>query len=395
MIDGERRDEDGHARILVVDDDARNRRLLEAMLTPAGYEVVEADSGHVALEIVRRRPPDLVLLDVMMPGIDGIETCRRIRHELEQKLLPIVFVTALGERESRIRGKAAGADDFLIKPIDDTELLVRVKNLLDAKAYLDQRERHRELLERELERRSAMLLHAERLASLGTLAGGVGHELNNLTAVFVSTLHFTKENAARGLPPDPEDLAQLERVADHLKLQAQNLLSLGRPGPSHAERVDVRDVVRATVAMLRAVGRTKHVAVEIELPDRPVEVTVNRARIEQVLVNLILNAADAMAEARSRSPRVVVGVRPADARGRVTCWVEDNGPGIAADRLEAIFEPYVTTKPPDRGTGLGLPVVKQIVESYGGRITVKSVVGAGATFSFDLPDAAAREALPS
>lgn len=378
--------------ILVVDDDARNRRLLDALLVPSGYDVVEAESGERALEILAARPEiDLVLLDLMMPGMDGIETCRRIRGGVGKRYLPVVFVTALGDRESRINGKEAGGDDFLTKPIDETELMVRVKNLLDAKAYHDLREANVRTLEAELERRSSQLVRAERLASLGTLAGGVGHELNNICAVFFSALHFVKGNAAEGKPPEDEDLAQLARVADHLKMHAAQLLSLGRPGPDHAERIDLREIVNGTLAMLRLTGRTKRLDVQARLPEEAVPVTVNRTRVEQVLVNLIGNAADAFDGLRGRPQQIVVTVGAADAKGRVRVCVQDTGAGIAPENLSRVFEPYVTTKAPGKGTGLGLPVAKHIVESYGGALVMESVVGTGTTVTFDLPAAPAAE----
>jgi len=325
-----------------------------------------------------------VLLDVMMPGLDGVETCRRIRASAgPERLLPVIFVTALGDRDSRVRGKSVGADDYLTKPIDTSELLARVRNLLDAKAYHDLRERQRQLLEQELERRQAALIRAERLATLGTLAGGVGHELNNICAVYLGTMHFVQENATQGKPPEPEDLVQLLRVGEHLRVHAEHLLSLGRPGPDHAESLDLRDVVTGTVAMLRTTGRAKYVDIVSELPAEPVQVTINRTRIEQVVINLVGNAVDAVLG--RDDPRVRIIIAPPDESGFVQCRVEDNGVGIAADQLEIIFEPYFTTKPPGRGTGLGLVVVKQIVESYGGRLHVSSTPGEGSVFAFDLP----------
>jgi C4-dicarboxylate-specific signal transduction histidine kinase len=371
-------------RILVVDDDPRNRRLLDAMLRPEGYAVLEADSGEKTLELIGQGAADLVLLDVMMPGLDGVETLRRIRSSPgPERLLPVIFVTALGDRDSRVRGKSVGADDYLAKPIDTSELLARVRNLLDAKAYHDLRERQRALLEQELEKRQAQLMRAERLATLGTLAGGVGHELNNICAVFLGTLHFVQENAAQGRPPEPDDLVQLLRVGEHLRVHAEHLLSLGRPGPDHAESVDLRDVVTSTVGMLRTTGRAKYVEMETDLPSAPVQVTINRTRIEQVVINLVGNAVDAALG--RENPRVRIVMAQPDEDGYLQCRVEDNGTGIAEDQLSLIFEPYYTTKPPGRGTGLGLVVVKQIVESYGGRLHVHSVLGEGSVFAFDLP----------
>ena len=376
------------SRILVVDDDERNRRLLDALLVPEGYEVLEAADGPTAIEIVGQHRVDLVLMDVMMPTVDGIETCRRIRVELGRVDLPVIFVTALADRASRIRGKEVGGDEFLTKPIDETELLVRVRNLLQVKAYHDLRERHREWLEHELEKRSIQLIHADRLATLGTLAAGVGHELNNITMVMITYLSLVRQRASRGLPAADEDIENLVRVGEHLKLHASHLLSLGRPGPDHSQRMDLREIVSGTMAMLRAVGRTRNIDVVAELPEEPVMVTVNRTRIEQVIVNLVGNAADALASTRRRPRRIRVTLSRGTEHSRVECRVEDNGAGMPSTVLDNIFEPYFTTKPAGRGTGLGLPVVKQIVESYGGTVVVSSVENEGTTVAFDLPGAA-------
>ena len=135
------------ALVLVVDDQEVNRIPLTVLLEQEGHAVLEAGSGEEALEIVRGGDVDLVLLDVMMPGMDGFETCRRIRAEPDCLTLPVVFVTSLEDRESRVRGKEAGDDDFLNKPVDDVELLAQVRNLLAVKAYHNLQARQREALE--------------------------------------------------------------------------------------------------------------------------------------------------------------------------------------------------------------------------------------------------------
>ncbi|MFT5432627.1 MAG: DNA-binding response OmpR family regulator, partial [Myxococcota bacterium] len=137
----------GKGRILVVDDERKNRQLLWAILVPEGYEVIQAAGGEEALDILRTRQIDLVLLDVMMPDLDGIETCRKIRGELGMITLPVVFVTALSDRLSRLRGQSAGGDDSLSKPVDEVELLVRVRNLMQAKAYHDLQKAHKDQVE--------------------------------------------------------------------------------------------------------------------------------------------------------------------------------------------------------------------------------------------------------
>ena len=370
-------------RILVVDDELRNRRLLDALLVPEGYEVLTAASGEEALGIVSEHRADLVLLDVMMPGLDGIETCRRIRADLGERFLPIIFVTALGDRDARVRGKVAGADEFLSKPIDEAELLVRVRNLLEVKAYHDMRDRQREVLEIELERRTALWLRAERLATLGTLASAVGHELNNVNAVLVSYTKFIRDRAALGLLPEEKDLDAIARMIEHLRTHAKHLLTLGRPGSEAIGALDLGEIADHVASMLRSVGLLKHTAVRIDRPARPVLVNANRGRLEQVLINLLGNAADAIADVTTREGRIDVQLRQEG--DRVVVVVHDNGCGLSDEQRTRAFEPYFTTKPVGRGTGLGLLVVKQIVESLGGTVRIDSRLGEETSVTFDLP----------
>lgn len=380
-----------HATILVVDDDARNRRLLWAILAAKGYAVAEASSGEESILAVAAGGIDLVLMDVMMPGIGGIEACRRLRKDHRQGRLPIVFVTALTDRDSRVRAKDVGADDFLTKPVDEIEVVVRVRNLIEVKAYHDLRERQREQLEIDLEARSDQLIRAERMASLGTLAAGVGHDLNNITMVLMTYLKFVRERAEQGLPPEAEDLEALEHASEQCRVHASQLLSVGRPGSDHAEQIDLRDSVIGTLGLLKAVGKTRLYSVELVAPEEAVMVTVNRKRIEQVILNLVGNAADALHEVSGRARCIRVSVERDVSNARTRCRVWDNGPGIPEDKLTMIFEPYYTTKPPGKGTGLGLPVVRQILQSYGGELRVESLHGEWTSFSFDLPLASGSE----
>ncbi len=384
MLSGTSKTVPPNAHILVVDDDPVNRVLLDAVLSPEGYRVTEADSGEKALARLAEGGVDLVLLDMMMPGIDGAETCARLRQLPGCRTLPVVFITAYGDRQARLRAKEAGADEFLTKPLDEAELLVRVRTLLAAKAFHDLREQQRELLERELERRAELLLRAERLATLGTLAGAVGHELNNANMVFNFTLAAIERRAAEGAPPAPEDLAALRKVFTTVRLHASQLLSLGRPGPDRVEMVDLGELLRELSTTLRAIGRIKHIALTLDLPDEGVCLLANRTRVEQVFLNLLVNAADALSDRSDRPREIVVRARalPGD---RVECRVEDTGCGIPEAALGQIFEPYFTTKAPGQGMGLGLPVVHQIVHAYQGTVRVESRQGVGTAFVFDLP----------
>ncbi len=375
------------ATVMVVDDEDINRALLANQLENEGHSVVEAEDGDAALNILeaRKTPIDLILLDVVMPVMDGYQLCQRIKSDPKNLTLPIVFVTSLQDQESRVRGLEAGGDDFLNKPVDPIELKIRVKNLLRVKAFHDMRNRQRELLEVELDRMRDQLLRADRLATVGTLAAGTGHELNNILSVLQMTADIIKRRSQQNPPlaPRETDLTRIDTVVNHIGIHARTLLNYGRPGPEQAEKCDICEIVRQTMDMLRISGRVKHAKLETELAKHPVFAEVNRNRMEQVLVNLIFNAVDAVAGTTGRSKQVKVGVD--DAGPHVEIRVSDNGCGIKADKLNEIFNPYYTTKPVGQGTGLGLPVVKNIVESYKGTIRVESEEGVGTNAIVELP----------
>ena len=236
-------------------------------------------------------------------------------------------------------------------------------------------------IEDKLDQTRTQLLLAERRATLGTLAGGVGHELRNIAQILVAAVDELAASLRAGEDVTAQArtiLPDLERVGDHITAHGNRLMQLARPGPDHVSPIDLNDVVRDVAAMLKLAGKLGRVELVLALPANPVIVTVNRTSIEQIFVNLVINAVDATGETGS----VTVDVRPAGTR--VHCEVRDTGTGIAPELLDKIFEPFFTTKG-DLGTGLGLPVVREIVASYGGALKVKSTPGAGTVFSFDLP----------
>jgi PAS domain S-box-containing protein len=238
-------------------------------------------------------------------------------------------------------------------------------------------------IEDKLEQARTQLLLAERRATLGTLAGGVGHELRNIAQIQVSAIDELQ--AALAANEDIELLMRqilpdLERVGEHITAHGQRLMQLARPGPDRVAPIDLAVVVRDVAAMLKQAGKLGRVDCVLDLGDEPLSVTVNRTRIEQILVNLVINAVDAM----PGEGTVTVSVRPSDDGTRIVCAVRDTGTGMAPEVLDKIFEAFYTTKG-ERGTGLGLPVVRDIVETYGGALVVQTAPGQGSTFTFDLP----------
>ncbi|CAN5650846.1 N/A [soil metagenome] len=238
-------------------------------------------------------------------------------------------------------------------------------------------------VEEKLELARTQLQLAERRATLGTLAGGVGHELRNIAQIQISAIDELSRALEHGEDIEAfarQILPDLERVGTHITEHGARLMQLARPGPDHVGPIDLNYLVRDIATMLRQAGKLGRVECVLELGAEPLTVTVNRTRIEQILVNLMINAVDAIAGAGT----ITVTVQPSSDGTRVVSSVRDTGGGIHPDAIERIFEPFFTTKG-ENGTGLGLPVVRDIVETYGGTLVVESVVDVGSTFTFDLP----------
>jgi len=189
-------------KILVVDDEEKNLKLLSIILQSGNYDIQTATNGREALEKTREYSPDLILLDVMMPEMDGFETCRRLREDPDTRFIPVVMVTALGDQESRNRGLDAGADDFLTKPVDRTEVLIRAKNLLRVKEFEDFLKKHNELLEAEVKARTAELRgsYIDTIDRLTVVAEYKDEDTaNHIKRVGLYSSHIAE---TLGLPPD-------------------------------------------------------------------------------------------------------------------------------------------------------------------------------------------------
>ena len=238
-------------------------------------------------------------------------------------------------------------------------------------------------MENRIQTLSRQLAQADRLATLGALADTVGHELSNITTICLGTVHLMEVRSQTGLPADPKHLDTLKRVGAHLRAHSSHLRNLARPSASSKQPVDLRTIVTDTLTALQSTGKTKYIALESAIPDTPAVVMANRTELEQVLINLIGNAVDALAEVPDR--RGLVRITVENEAAHVSCRVEDNGCGIPEDKLGEVFQTYYTTKPPDRGTGLGLAIAKQIVEAHSGKLRVQSELGTGTSFTFGFP----------
>jgi two-component system, cell cycle sensor histidine kinase and response regulator CckA len=510
-------DHRARARVLIVDDERHNRQLLEIMLTPEGFVLLTAASGEEALAIVAQQPPDLILLDIMMPGMDGYEVTRRIKGNAATKNIPIVMVTALNDRNARLLGLSAGAEDLLTKPVDRAELCMRVRNLLRLKEYGDNHDRYSQRLEAEVGSQRADLIASERLYrstfdaapvgivhvgldghwlrvnqrfcdllgysqtelqsitaqhliesdevpgeaesirrmvtgelechvvdekryrrrdgsfmwarvnmsvhrdtrgqsqhfisviediterrtleaqvrqaskmdAIGQLAAGVAHDFNNLLSVILSHSELLAEDLSES-DPMRADLGEIRGAGLRAVDLTRQLLAFSRQQVLQPKIVDLDDIVSGMEKMLRRL-----IGEDIELTAIGTgtlgKIKVDPGQMEQVIMNLAVNARDAMPRGGKltiETAEVVLdgtcaeGVKPGP---HVLLAVTDSGTGMDKGTLARIFEPFFTTKEAGKGTGLGLATVFGIVRQSGGAIAVSSELGQGTTFRVYFP----------
>ncbi|MCP4116276.1 MAG: response regulator [Desulfobacteraceae bacterium] len=380
--------EPSKSTILVVDDVAENIDILLEILA-RDYRVMAANNGKKALGIANSAtPPDLILLDIVMPGMDGYEVCQRLKAAEKTRKIPVIFITSNGGDTNEARGFALGAVDYIRKPINPAVLKARVHAHAELK-------RHRDNLENLAQERARQLMHSERLASLGTLAAGIAHEINNpLTYVMgnAEILKFLFDSMAReGVILDSENFAanireSAQRVTEIIK--GANMINAIVDGmqrfsrqDTHArEPIDIGGCINNAITLCHFhLKHLKRVRLTIE-PDLP-RVIANGRQIEQVLINLLKNACDAIGEDAKGS----IEIRVQAAYGSVTITVEDNGPGIPGPMLNVIWKAFYTTKPNGLGTGLGLSISKNIIEEHKGRIWAENRRQKGARFIIELP----------
>ena len=362
-------------RILVVDDERQNRHVLEGMLAQEGYVLLAAESGEAALDMVAQQPPDLILLDVLMPGLDGFEVTATLKGSTATNDIPIILVTALDDREGRLRGLGAGAEDFLSKPVDRAELCARVRNLLRLKAAIE-------------DARAARLL-AEAANTAQTLfLRSMSHELRTPLQAIIGYARLL-ETGIRGKvnARQANDLSRIVRAADYLHRLINDLLTVARlegARPLRPATIAVAPMLEEVEGLCRLQAQAKSLALTVARPDAHLAVMADAERFQQILVNLVTNAI----KFTGRDGRVEVSCDERD--GMVLFRVADTGIGIPQDDIDRIFEPFVQvdrhlTTPSEQGVGLGLAISRDLARSMQGDLTVQSIEGVGATFTLTLP----------
>jgi signal transduction histidine kinase len=378
------------AIVLVVDDEPNNLEILEGFLRIEGFSVLTAEDGVTALRTIANRPPDLVLLDVRMPGLDGFEVCRRIKDDPATTFLPVVIVTALQGSQERVRGAAAGADEFLSKPYDHVELITRVKALLRYKRYHDQVLAANAKLEQRVAARTAELERAlAELRGLDHLKSefitNVSHELRTPLQHVKGYIDLLAEGAMGNLTPKQvEGLILAQEAVERLDNVVDDIVDFSSLD-EHAltlEPIYLLDVCRNVINGYSATAARRRVSITLSMAADLPMVSADRVAVTRILRHLLDNAI------KFGPTNQVVQIQ-ADRHGeRVHVSVRDHGPGLTPADVERIFDVFyqldgsATRKA--GGLGVGLALVRKLVEAHGSQVSVQSELGKGSTFGFDL-----------
>lgn len=370
------------AKILIVDDEPSNVLLMERLLQEAGYpHLTSTTDPRRALALYRSLAPDLILLDLMMPHLDGIAVLRQLKAEMpNDAYVPILVLTADATLQAKRNALAAGAQDFLTKPFEQFEVLLRIRNLLDTRRLYVVLEQQNRALEETVRQRTERLVQSEKVAAMGSLLAGVAHELNNpltILSAHAQLLLRSQDSAARRA-------AQIQSAAERCVRIVRNFLALARQRTPERTQTFVTNVLQGSVELLAYPLRSDSVDVVVDLPgDMPV-LWADPHQLHQVFVNILANAHHAMRR-QTRPRRIAITGRYDRAGGRVRLEIADTGPGIPRELQAKIFEPFFTTKPAGEGTGLGLSLSRAIIEDHGGMIAVDSVPDHGTRFIIEMP----------
>jgi len=425
--------------ILVVDDTLDNINLLATMLTEIGYKVRKALSGQMALMGVQAAPPDLILLDISMPEMNGYEVCEKLKASEQTRDIPVIFLSALDNVLDKVKAFSIGGVDYITKPFQLEEVLVRVENHLTIRRLQKQLSEQNSLLKksealereksqqlevtlRQLQQTQAQLIQSEKMSSLGQLVAGIAHEINNpinfiygnLSPIeqYSSSLLILMEKYQQELPTPSAAIQELEESyeLEFLKEDLPALLlsvksgvqrirdlvlslrSFSRLGEAEVKKVNIHDGLDSTLVILQhrlnAQSNRPEIRLEKEYSKLP-EVECYAGQINQVFLHILNNAIDALEkvnwETSQSSPKIRICTQLIDS-SHIAIAISDNGIGINESLQKKIFDPFFTTKKIGSGIGMGLSISYQIVvESHGGELFCESMSEQGTTFNILLP----------
>jgi len=377
--------------LLTIEDDPLVRTSLALYLSDRGYRVLEAGDGRTGIELFHAHQPEIVLLDLRLPKVDGLEVLKAIHSASPDT--PVIIVSGMGTLDDVITAMRNGAWDYVRKPITDMDLLsMSIERALVQLRLKQENEQYRKHLEEEIEKRTIELQQAQKVEAIGTLAGGIAHDFNNILGVI---LGYTELSL---MDDDPgrirENLIQIQQAGHRATDLVRQLLTFSRKKRGERQPCSIVPIVKEAAKMLSA-SLPATVEIKTRIQAGQEMVMADPTEIHQVIMNLCTNGFHAMPEERGileielepcRLQQPLTASRGELGAGEyLRLRVRDNGRGIPDTAMTRIFDPFFTTKEPGKGTGLGLAVVDSIVTGCGGGIRVESRPGHGTTMDCYFP----------
>ncbi|MBW2646937.1 MAG: response regulator [Deltaproteobacteria bacterium] len=373
-------------RLLLVDDETDFRQTIAKRLAIRGIVSEEAGTGQECLSILDKKPVDVVVLDVKMPGMNGIEVLDHIKKEHPET--EVILLTGHATTQNGVEGIKLGAFDYLIKPVEIEHLIGKIRQAHERIRRGEEIRLSEEKL-REAKFRAKMgqqMIAAERLASLGTLAAGVAHEINNPLAIMKESagwmMLLLKKTELAAMPRKQDfemALNKIEKSIERVRRITHQLLGAARKSDSALSEVDLRDLVDEAVQLVHREAANKDIEIMQVMDSSAAIIQSYPYQLRQIMINLLTNAIHATGSGGK------ITIMLEDNGDEVSLTVSDTGEGISEENLERIFEPFFTTKSPGEGTGLGLFVTRGIIEKMGGTIDVESRPGHGSSFRIKMP----------
>jgi len=372
-------------QVLLVDDEPGILKVLGISLADRGYRVLTAENSEEALRVFHEARPEVILTDIKMPGMDGIELLKRIKAESPDT--EVIMITGHGEMELAIQSLKYDASDFITKPINDEALDIALRRALEKLSYKKKLKEYTEDLEKLVEEKSRKLVEAERLAAVGQTVAGLAHAIKNITAGLTGGMYVLE----KGIDLDNRSyLSQgwqmIKGNVQKIKGMAVDLLNYAKEREPEYQLCDPNGPAREVYDLMLSRATEVGVALKIDPAQSLPDAWFDREGIHRVLLNLVSNAIDACTDISCASKTCEVSLRTLKPRGwAVEYQVIDNGCGMDEETRKKVFQLFFSTKG-SRGTGLGLMIARKIVDEHGGVIDLSSEKGSGTIFRVRLPE---------
>ncbi len=372
---------DSKCNVLIVDDVPENIQVISNILYQKDINVLIAQSGKEALNIISRKPPDLILLDILMPEMDGFEVCEYLKHDPTTKDIPIIFLTAKTQTDDIVKGFELGAVDYITKPFHPAELISRVSTHLELKKSRDLIIAQNQQLAEQNRQLQELNATKDKFFSI------VAHDLKNPFSTLVTLSGILKDGLGNYGVDQIEKYAQMiYQTSERGYNLLENLLEWSRSQTGsirfHPESVKLKEIVTKSLNVLENHAKNKHISIHSEIPEDMLAF-VDVKMLATIIRNLVSNAI----KFTERGGNVNIGAK--DTGEQIAITVSDTGVGITEEHMKKLFriDTYLSTAGTtgEKGTGLGLTLCKEFIEKHGGKIWVKSEVGKGSHFTFTLP----------